>query len=307
MNYNIEILRINLKEIIKNDYYKISRNIRNNELAASLKNAGMLEIPYLIKSNNGYYPLTCHNRITIMQEYGFDKVESYILDFPVVDIFIRNLLIKIYRNECGPIGRVKAFTILKNDFKLEDTRLLEIAKKTLKIPHEILSDEIMIARIKNLPENVKNYLDVKDISFKIIRDIIFFDEALIDELSRWIDKIQIRQNIFKMLVDFLFDIRRRDGFFKIIENDLLENMDDKSLHDYVFKLRYPEYLLKKEKAEKIINQLSGKGVSVDFPEYFEKDSICLKFIINKKDEGSKISEFVSGLNVNQVNELLSLL
>ena len=54
------------------------------------------------------------------------------------------------------------------------------------------------------------------------------------------EKVQIRLNIFKMLVDFLFDIRKRDGGFEIIEDEVLLKMDDKALYDYVmdFKNEY---------------------------------------------------------------------
>ena len=88
--------------------------------------------------------------------------------------------------------------------------------------------------------SLKDYIDIKDIPFRLIKDIISFDEGIIAELSRWVEKVQIRLNIFKMLVDFLFDIRKRDGGFEIIEDEVLLKMDDKALYDYVmdFKNEY---------------------------------------------------------------------
>jgi len=299
--------KVSVKDIVKNDYFKISRNLKSNELAVSLKNFGMLEKPFLIKQNDSFYPLTCHNRIEIVSELNFPAIESYILDLPLLEIFIKNLYVKIYRNECGPIGRIKAFNILRNYFNVTQTEVADIARKVLKIPYEIFSDEKVLSTIEGMPETLKNYIDIKDIPFKLIKDLVLLDDMLIAELNRWIEKIQIRLNIFKKLVDYLFDIRRRDGYFNVIDNDLLMQMDDRMLHDYVFKVRYPEYVLKKENAEKIIAQLSVNGISVDYPEFFERDSILLKFLIHKKDKGEIISELASGIDVNRIDELLSLL
>lgn len=299
--------KIKVKDIIQNDQFRISRNFISSELVASMKNSGMLEKPFLLKIDNYYYPLTCHNRIRIIRDLDIPEVEVYMLNSPSYEVFIRNLQMKIYRNECGPIGRIRAFNILRDIFGIEQTQLADFARKTLKIPNDIFTDEAIIDCIIKLPEAINDYIDLKDISFKLIRDIVKFDEALIAEVNRWIEKVQIRLNIFKMLVDFLFDIRKRDGLFNAINDDVLLRMDDKALYDFVFKIRYPEYALKKEKADKIVSRLNRHGVYVDYPEYFEKDSISLKLIINKKETGSKIVDITSGLDLQKIDELLSML
>jgi hypothetical protein len=298
---------ISVKEITNNDYYKISRNLKNAELAASIKNSGMLEKPFLVKHNDSFYPLTCHNRISIISELNIEGVEAFILEAPSYEVFIRNLLLKIYRNECGPIGRIKAVKIVQNEFGISGTSLTDLSRKTLKIPNEIFSDEKVLNRIMGLPESLKDYIDAKDIPFKIIRDMVLFDDNIISELNRWIEKVQIRLNIFKMLVDFLFDIKKRDGHFKAIEDDILAKMDDKALYDYVFRIRYPEYSEKKIKADSIITFLTGHGVSIDYPEFFEKDTISFRLTINRKDTGGKVASIASGLDVKKIDELLSLL
>ncbi len=298
---------ISVKDITDNDCFKISKNLKNAELAASIKNFGMLEKPFLIKNNDSFYPLTCHNRISIISELDIAGVEAFILETPSYEVFMRNLYMKIYRNECGPIGRIKAVKIVQNEFGVNGTALTDLARKTLKIPYEIFSDEKILSRIMGLPEFLKDYIDSKDIPFKIIRDMVLFDDEIISELNRWIEKMQIRLNIFKMLVDFLFDIRKRDGHFKAIEDDVLMKMDDKALYDYVFRIRYPEYSEKRLKADKIITLLTGHGVSIDYPEFFEKDTISFRITINSKDSGGKIATLASGLDAKKIDELLSLL
>ena len=234
-------------------------------------------------------------------------MEAFILESPSSEIFIKNLLIKNYRNECGPVGKTKAIKILQNDFGLSGSELKDFARKALKISNEILSEGIISDRIMQLPEPLRDYIDVKDIPFKLLKDIVSFDEESIFELNRWIEKVQIRLNIFKMLVDFVFDIMRRDGHLKQIDDDALSKMDDKALYEYVFRIRYPEYILKKEKADYLISLISRSGVCVDFPEFFEKDQIAFRFILNKKNKGDRLAEIVSGIDKEKINDLLSLL
>lgn len=298
---------ISINDIVKDDHFRISRNLRSPELIASIKNSGMIEKPFFIKKENSYYPFTCHNRIDIITEIGIAELEAFILESPSSEIFIKNLLIKNYRNECGPVGKIKAIRILQNDFGLYGSELKEFARKALKISNEIFSDGIISDRIMQLPGPLRDYIDVKDIPFKLLKDIVSFDEESIVEFNRWIEKVQIRLNIFKMLVDFVFDIKRRDGHLKQIDDDILTKMDDKALYDYVFRIRYPEYILKREKADNLISLISKPGVCVDFPEFFEKDQIAFRFILNKKNKSDRLAEIVSGIDKEKINDLLSLL
>lgn len=307
MVYNFNESTIRVKDILLDDRFRISKNFRNTELVASIKSSGMLEKPFLIKTDNYYYPLTCHNRIRIISEIDKDEIEAYILHSPVFEVFISYFQLKIYRNECGPVGKIKAVSILRNEFGIDGSELADLARKTLKIPHDIFSEEKNLNCIMQLPAALKDYIDAKDIPFRLIKDIISFDEVIITELNRWVEKVQIRLNIFKMLVDFLFDIRKRDGGLKIIEDEALLKMDDKALYDYVFSVRYPEYSQKKIEADKLISMLTGKGVSVEFPEFFEKDYISLRFTINRREPGSKINELVSGVDCKKIDALLGLL
>lgn len=307
MGYNFYEGTIRVKDILQNERFRISRNFRNPELAASIKSSGMLEKPFLIKTGNYYYPLTCHNRIRLISEIDKDEIDAYVLHSPEYEVFISYFLLKNYRNECGPVGKIKAISILQNEFGIDGSELTDLARKTLKIPHEIFSEEKNLKSIMQLPEALKDYIDIKDIPFRLIKDIISFDEGIIAELSRWVEKVQIRLNIFKMLVDFLFDIRKRDGGFEIIEDEVLLKMDDKALYDYVFRVRYPEYSQKKIEADRLISMLNGKGVSVEFPEFFEKDYISLRFTINRREPGNKIPELVSGIDSKKIDALLELL
>ena len=88
---------------------------------------------------------------------------------------------------------------------------------------------------------------------------------------------------------------------------MLEYSDDKALNDGIFCLRYPEFSRLKSKSDRIIDELSCKGLSIDFPEYFEKGSIALKLEINKKSDLSNELKKIITINSEKLKELISLL
>lgn len=305
MNYREET--VSIIDIEKNDHFKISRNITSPELVNSIMSSGMLEIPFLIKKNSTYSSLTCHNRISVLADAGIRQVNAYVVDRPSAEIFKRNLVLKVYRNECGPVGRLKAYEILQQDFGINGDELNGFARKYLKLPAEVISDSRFVDGIMNLPVSLKDYIDQKDISFRIVRDIVVSGDDVINEISRWLENTQVRQNIFKMLVDFLFDIKKRDGELKPVEFPGPGKMDDKTLHDIVFRLRYPDYTTKRNEADALISAINSKGVTVEFPEYFERDILSLKFTISKKEKSDRLHELVSSINSEKIESLLKLL
>ncbi|NCC73902.1 MAG: hypothetical protein EOM06_10940, partial [Sphingobacteriia bacterium] len=139
-----------------------------------------------VKFNRSYDELVAQAG---MAENMIDRYDALLelRSFPAISK--KEDLLKIYRNECGPIGRIKAFNILRNDFNVNQTETADIARKVLKIPYEIFSDEKVLSTIEGMPETLKNYIDSKDIPFKLIKDLVLLDDILIAELNRWIEKI----------------------------------------------------------------------------------------------------------------------
>jgi len=298
---------INLNDIDDDTHFKISKNIFSQDLEHSIRLSGMIEVPSLIERDKRYIPLTCHNRIKILKTMGAESVYARVIPEPDCNIFMNNIAIKMYKNEIGPAGRLRALHILKNDFNIGDSALEDFSKKILKIPADISGDSLCIASINNIPQPLSDYIDTKDVAYKIIKDIAAFKAETVSELNRWTGKIQIRLNIFKMLVDHVFDIVRRDGELTPIDDGFLDNMDDKKLYDYIFRIRYPEYTRKREMSDMIINGLTGRGVSIDFPEYYERGDFTLKINISKRYNRDKIIKVISEIDIKRIEELISFL
>ncbi len=299
------IAEVNITDISSNDFFKVSRKNYPVTLTVSLKNSGMLEYPYVIKSKSGYTPLTCHNRIEILRETGISSVNCFILEKPDLNMFIKNVSLKMYRNELGPSGRLKVFSLLSSCFNLEENVRYEFCIKVLKLPYGFLKDDKLVKKTLEFPESLLNYLDEKDISFKIIKDISLLPVKWISVIDNWINKSQVRINIFRMLIEHLFDIYRRGDDVTIIES--ISFSDDKSLYDAVYRARFPEYSKRKIESDEIINELNETGLMIEFPEYFDRGTVTIRLDVDKRTDCSLQIKKISKLNVDKLNKLLSYL
>ena len=299
------ISKVNIADITDNELFKVSKNIFQVTLPASLKLSGMLEVPYIFKKDKGYNILTCHNRIKILREAGITHLECFVLDHPDAAIFMNHVSLKTYRNELGSFGKLKTLSLLSSAFNLNESERKEFCTKVLKLASEFIDNEAYLKKIMDFPDTLISYIDEKDISFKIIKDLSLLPAEWIAVVSRWINDIQIRVNIFRMLIDYLFDIYRRGDSISVIEAVI--SGDDKTLYDNIYRIRYPEYSKLKMKSDSIINELSGAGLTIEFPEYFDRRSLTLKIDIDKKTDCANQLKKVSKIDIDKLTELLSLL
>lgn len=302
---NTSITEVNAADISEDELFKVSKKNFQSTLPVSLKQSGMLEVPYIFKNDNGYGILTCHNRLKILREAGITNLKCFVLDRPDAEVFMNHVSLKTYRNELGPFGKIKTLSLLNSSFNLSETVRKEFCTKVLKLASELVENEAYLNKIMNFPDTLTGYIDEKDISFKIIKDISLLPSDWIAVIDNWLKDTQVRVNIFRMIVDHLYDIFRRGENISVIET--VSFSDDKTLYDSIYRIRYPEYSKLKLKSDNIINELSGAGLTIEFPEYFDRRSVTLKIDIDKKSDCADQLKKVSKINTDKLSELLSLL
>ena len=296
---------INISGISENDLFKVSKYNYQKSLPLSLKISGMLEIPYIVRTVTGYHVFTCHNRIKILRDSGITSLNCYVLNEPDVNIFMNYVSLKAYRNELGPAGKLKTLTLLKDIFILQDKLKKEFCEKILRLPSGVAEDEKFIEQFFTFPESLILYLDEKDIGFKIIRDLLLLPSDWLGVVDNWVRTMQIRVNVFKMLIDNIYDIYRRGDDLSVIESVICE--EDKILYDNIFRIRYPQYIKMKMESDKIIKELTGRGIAIDFPEYFDRKFITVRLDIDKNSDCKNQIKKLLQINSERLNELMSLL
>ena len=292
---------------IKDETYRISKKAEDGSLSDSIQNYGLLEKPFLIKKGDRYIPFTCHKRIKICTEKKIEKINAIVLSKPDAGIFFNNLVLKIFRNEVGPAGRLKSANILESiSARFVNDNSLNL-RKIIGVPGEYFEDKSARNGILELPAELIGYIDSKDVSFKVIKDITAMAREEQEILNSWLQHFQIRVNIFKKIVDHIFDISRREGVESLKRLSIDGLRDDSELYLEILKLRYPEYSrICKASAERL-DKIKAPGLSVDFPEFLERDYITLKLNVSKKSGAGDWRKILSGISDEHIIELLDLL
>jgi hypothetical protein len=301
-----ELIDIDLIDV-NDQTFRVSRNASDNILYDSINNNGMLEKPFLVKIGERYIPLNCHKRIKICCELQIKKINSIVLSSPDAGLFFNNLVLKLYRNEVGPAGRLKALSIMESHFPSFIDINSGRFRKIIGIPGEYIDDSVKRERVMGLPSDLLDYLDTRDVSFKVIKDIAAMGRDVQELISSWTGHLPIRINIFKKLVDHVFDISRREGVESLRSLNMEEISEDSILYEEIFKIRYPVYSSINKCSAELVDKIKVPGLSVDFPEFLERDYITLKLNISKRSGSGEWREILSRINDEQIQELIDIL
>ncbi len=292
---------------LDDESFKISRNAPHPDLYDSIKKYGMLEKPYVIKRENNYVLMTCHNRIRICSELDIEKIKAIVLPAPDGEIFFNNLILKLYRNGVGPLGRIKILNIIKQYFS--DNEIISAAdlRKITGLPKEYLQGGNAGETVLSFPAGLLDYIDARDINFKTIKDLASFDKNGLEWLNSWVRSMQIGVNFFKRITEHLFDIFRMDKIDQLPLPGDEKIKSDADLYAEIFRIRYPKYSNINKQSLELIDKLTSNILSVDFPDFLERDYIMLNFKVSKNSNANEWRRVAENLKDEYIKELLDLL
>ncbi len=304
--------RISINKIdFNNTCYKITRNSYSKKLENSIKNFRILIPPLLFSENNNYIIISGHNRLRILKDIGESFIEARVIEKIDPDLFIKYNLMKCYDTGVGVIGKAKFLSILKNDIKIDPLKIDLIAKE-IELPVYSTDKINLLEKIINLPQGIKDYIDLRDTGYKVVKNILRLPGPAVSLLNDWIKKTNMRVNIFKSIVELLLDLSKKNKNIHSLGNIDIEFTEDRRareliLHKELYKIRYPEYSELKAGAEDIIKGFRSKGIEIEFPEYMEGDEIGLSFKVNKRDGIDSFIKKFNNMDTNGLKKLLELL
>jgi hypothetical protein len=310
----------------ENNFYKLSKNPPDSKLRASIKNSGILDLPLLLRgaisgdsgedsrgsAHYDYIILFGHNRLRIVKELEYESVDALVADHIDPYTFLKYALLKNCRSEIGPIARIKLIAILKYNLNFGDDAIASICRSDLNVPDFFYTDDAIIKSIINLPTELKDYIDNRGIGYKVIKGILNLGSEYLYLLNSWVKHINFRVNYFKDIVDCIVDIGKRRGGMSSIKSIDIDSIEcrrngEEYVYSEVFKIRYPEYSRMIAKADDMITELKRVGVDVDFPRYFERDSITIKVSVGKREGADKLGEVLKRIDRRAIEKLLDLL
>jgi hypothetical protein len=303
---------ISLEEVdYTDDRFRISRPQRDDSLARSIAKFGILVPPLLLRAKGGHVIVKGHNRLEALRDLGEVKAGCLLSDTVSLDAYREHVLEKAYVNALGPAGKLRSIQILRT-LGADSPSVHNVAAAGLGIPADVFMNEGLVAGVRGLPARLRQFLDMRDIPFKSIKTLMMLPDEVHAFLSRWLEVYHLRLNIFRDVVEMLFDICRRDGFSGII-NDLVpepgkEPHDEEArLHAALFTVRYPGFGSVMRNYEPLLGEYRGRGITLVLPPYLEGSSIEVKLHFDRKESRSTISEKLGSIKPDDIRSLLDLL
>lgn len=310
----------------ENDFYKLSKNPPDGKLVTSIKNYGIFDPPLLLRDAGSEQPvgnsrdhplgkftiLFGHNRLRILRDLDYQSVDARVVDSIAPSAFLSCALLKNYRSEIGPVARIRLIAILKYTFNIDDAAIASICRSDLKVPDFFYGSDAIIQSTLGLPAELKDYLDNREIGYKVIKNLLALKGEGLSLLNSWIKRINFRVNYFKDIVDFMVDIDKRAGGTGDLASIDISTVEGRSegeelVYHEVFRVRYPEYSRMIAEVDDIVSRLRRAGADVDFPRYFEGNSITLKIPIAKGEGADTLTELLKKIDRGEIEKLLDLL
>jgi hypothetical protein len=304
----IKNIPIDSIDYINNDF-KISRPLAGDVLRESVLHHGILDPPVLLKGKDTFTIISGHNRLRILKEENILNAPVHIIESLSPESFINYAYLKNFRTEIGPIGKLKFINVINEKLYIKND-VQEIFRK-INLPADVIDRKSPWDKFTGIPRILQDYIDTKDVSFKVIKNLLLLNEQGILLLTKWLMP-EMRINIFKGVIDLLTDIFKRDRSFAEPGKIDISNIQDKrrresELFKELYKIRYPEYTSLKSEADRIIHDLKKNKIDIEFPEFFENDEIGIVLKIKKREGADVISERLKSLDLNLVDELLKML
>ena len=251
-----------------------------------------------------------HNRLAAAAEIGLESVNAVVVERIDPADYRKRALLKCARNEAGPVGRIKMVLVLTR-LQIGGDELRRTMRYGLGIPDEFASARMMDS-VLGLPGRLRAYLDVRDIGFKVIKELVSLPTEAHMFLAERTAGAILRINIFREIVEMLSDIALRDGTLESVlaippaqTGD--RRRDEQALFDAIYALRYPSYTEMREKAAKIVSGIERGGFGVTFPPYFEGGEVTLTIRFVRGESEESIRRRLSEVDAREIEKLLELL
>ncbi len=291
-------LNFKVTDIIYDEQYKYSKDELTADFIKSVAENDLFEPVILFKENDKVRIIAGHNRYKASLQTEKQYIKAVVTELPDFD-FKQHVFWRNYNSRISSVKKIKfIFDFPNND---------EFFLKKIGVPVSFQNAETC-RKVLSLPENIRSYLDVKDINFRTIEKILTLDANYISLLSKLIVSSQIRVNVFREIVSLTSDFCRFNQVFdfntpvaeslKIYEDEILRQMRN---------LRYPKYSTSLVRSEDIISKYRNIGIDIAVPEFFEGNSVSFSFKIQKISDIDKKIAALKNIDKNDLNELLNLL
>ena len=296
---------------LENRLFKVSRNTVGDRFRDSVRSLGILDPPLFLREGRGCVILFGFNRVLAALDAGCREVVARVIDRFDPELFARECALKSLREELGPMGKIRALSILYENGAGAAAHD-ELFRRWLGVPSEFTDNRGLLALVDAFPPDLKDFLDGRDAGFKTIRELAYLGPASLARVARWTGETAMSLNHIKQLAEMAHDIERRDGSLGGIDDSAIAAMDDRreraeTLFREVFRCRYPEYSALRGKVDGFVRDFRKKGMELDFPRYFEGSSFRITITVGRDESPGDPGERFGSVPHEWIRELQKML
>ena len=187
---------------------------RLNELAASIREVGLLE-PIIVRPLNGEFEVVLgERRYRASQQAGLEKVPAVVREYADDEVVQLNLIENVQREELSAIEKGKVCKYLLEECPVKYPSQRAIAEK-IGVSPEAVSTWLRTAEV--VPEEAQNYIAPSTISGEVPEGKIDYQTAV--RVGRSIQDTERRVEVIKKLAEKRLPVKDRS---QVIERVLLE-------------------------------------------------------------------------------------
>lgn len=276
------------------------------QLYKSIQRDGLLSPPLLYQDDDLLYIVSGLNRIKAAMDCGIHELEALVCEAFTGDQWLRIIRRRIHDGRIGIIGRMKAVQMLVEEQGLSpETDDLDIPG--LPAYNQWISLYRIIA---GMPAELINYCDAKDVSFRVLQDMVTMPASVLAGFTRM---LPLKVNILKQLSSGIAELLYREAVTEEALSRLFEDPPQKQqeresvLVAEIDKMLNPEITALRQKADELKKRIEKPGLSLRYPENFEGNAVQLSLRITTASGVDLLEEFCRDIPREPLRELLDLL
>jgi hypothetical protein len=298
---------------LSDERYRVSKSRPSDALYSSIAQHGVIDPPVLLRTPDKNIIVFGHNRLRVCAETAAARCGCIVVDDILPGWFIEYALLKNYHGEISPYGKIRLSMILGGMTGLPRDEALEILRTGFGVPQEYAAEPLRAhAVLSSAPAGLRDYLDCRDIGFKILGRVLLLPAQAHGMLAQWINAGPMKINVFKEAVELILDICRRDGSDIAASSTFSVNdREDGAVEDAIIRhlreVRYPHFAGLKKRAEALMAEIGRERVGITMPRHFEGDSVEVSLRFSKRDDAGEIVRRLSSVRADKIRALLDML
>lgn len=289
-SYKRKLAEIPIKEInLEERDFLFSFPERASLLIKSIKEIGLIEPPILISTERGYIVIAGEGRIKALIELGYSLSPALILLEPISPKNL--LLIALESNLWRGLNLVeKAFFVAKAEAFYAREDMIKLLPKLGFTPHP--KWYFFLKMITLLEDPFKVLLVKEELNPKIVEDLSALSPTEREEFLLVFNRLKPTFNEQREILETLLDLKKRENLLNLLPPELRNILEEeeeinicrKKFMNFLEKLKYPNYSIKKGKIKKIKETLAEKGIKIEYSPYLERKEIFLQIKCSNIEE-----------------------